>query len=93
MWVPSTLATVSQLSEEVYSNSVGKNKKVPQWGKMRSSELSPSSTSFQPETVDEQAELELEAYSSFWFDDEMARLNNLNLINASARYDLLTANQ
>ncbi len=81
------------MSEEVYSNSVGsKTKKMPRT-KMRSSELSPSSTSFQPETVDEQAELELEAYSSFWFDDEMMRLNNLNLINASARYDLLTANQ
>ena len=65
MRIPSTLSTVSQMSEEVYSNSVGsKTKKMPRT-KMRSSELSPSSTSFQPETVDEQAELELEAYSSF----------------------------
>ena len=56
--------------------------------KLKSSELSPSHSQVPGEFGHE-----AEAQSSSRFDDEMTRLNNLNLINASARYDLLHVNQ
>ena len=84
--LPTTLATVSQLSD-TRSPYASSGKKMSR-SKLKSSELSPSHSQVPGEFGHE-----AEAQSSSRFDDEMTRLNNLNLINASARYDLLHVNQ
>ena len=52
---------------------------------------SPQDSKFQSRTIDEDQNEQL--YSSSGFDNELSRQQNWKLINASARYDLLSAHE